>query len=79
MTWTGVNFTRAEIGTREQGLDVLSQRLEEEDIELQRILSTELDVDFVESISEFSARRAAFQASLQVVAQSVRLSLMDFL
>ena len=74
-----VNFTRAEIGTREQGLDVLSQRLEEEDIELQRILSTELDVDFVESISEFSARQAAFQASLQVVAQAVRLSLMDFL
>ncbi len=74
-----INFTRADIGTREQGLDVLSQRLEEEDIELQRILSTELDVDFVESISEFSARQAAFQASLQVVAQAVRLSLMDFL
>ncbi|MCH2128479.1 MAG: hypothetical protein MK179_05010 [Pirellulaceae bacterium] len=74
-----INFTRAEIGAREQTLDVVATRLSQEDIELQRVLSNEIDVDLVEAISQFTARQAAFQASLQAVAHTVRLSLLDFL
>ena len=74
-----VNFTRAEIGARDQSLDVLARRLGEEDIELQRVLSDEIDADLIESITELTARQASLQASLQVVAEAVRLSLLDFL
>ena len=74
-----INFTRAEIGARDQSLDVLSRRLGQENIELQRVLSNEIDADLIESITELSARQASLQASLQVVAKAVRLSLLDFL
>jgi len=74
-----VSFARSEIGARQQNLDVLGQRLEDEQIELQRALSVEVDVDLVEAISEFTARQASFQASLQTTAQSFQLTLLDFL
>ena len=74
-----VNFARAEIGARQQGLDILQLRLGSEDIELQEALSKEIDVDLVEAISEMSARQAAFQASLQTTASILQLTLLDFL
>jgi flagellin-like hook-associated protein FlgL len=74
-----VTFARAEIGARQQSLDVLGQRLEDEQIELQRALSVEIDVDIVEAISELTAKQASFQASLQTTAQTFRLTLLDYL
>jgi flagellin-like hook-associated protein FlgL len=74
-----VTFARAEIGARQQSLDVLGQRLEDEQIELQRALSVEIDVDLVEAISELTARQASFQASLQTTAQTFKLTLLDYL
>lgn len=74
-----VVFARGEIGARQQSLDVLGSRLEDEQIELQRVLSVEIDVDLVEAISEFTGRQASFQASLQTSAQTFRLTLLDFL
>ena len=74
-----LNFSRSEIGARQQSLDALGLRLEDEQIELQRTLSVEIDVDLVEAISEFTARQASFQASLQTNAQTLRLTLLDFL
>ena len=74
-----VNFARAEIGARQQGLDVLKGRLDAEDIELRSALSDEIDADLVEVISNFTARQAAFQASMQVAAQILQLSLLNFL
>ena len=76
---TRLNFTRSQIGARDQQLDVLVQRLAEEDIELQRVLSDEIDVDLIEAISNLTARQTTIQASLQTIAQSFRLSLLDFL
>ncbi len=76
---TRVTFARSEIGARQQNLDVLGNRLQDEQIELQRALSVEIDVDLVEAISEYTARQASFEASLQTTAQSFRLTLLDFL
>tara|TARA_B100000809_G_C15110086_1_gene520249 strand:- start:1212 stop:1373 length:162 start_codon:yes stop_codon:yes gene_type:complete len=53
--------------------------LEDELIELQAALSEEIDVDLVEAISSLTARQAAFEASLRVIGQIFRLSLLDFL
>ena len=73
------SLTQGELGARNQILDVLERRLEDEDIELRSVLSNELDVDLVEAISSLSARLAAFEASLRLAAQSFRLSLLNFL
>ena len=74
-----VNFARAEIGARQQSLDVLQSRLGLEVIELKGSLSNEIDVDLTEAISEMTARQASFQASLQTTASILRLTLLDFL
>lgn len=74
-----VNLTRAEVGARQQSLDVLGDRLESETIELRSSLSDEIDVDLAEAISNLVGRQAALEASLRMSAQTLQLSLMDFL
>lgn len=76
---TTVNFARAELGARQRTLDVLQARLESEEVDLQASLSLEIDVDITEAISNFTARQASFQASLQTAAQTLKISLLDYL
>lgn len=76
---TDLNFARAELGARQQALDVLELRLDNEELELKATLSEEIDVDLVEAISTLTARQATFQASLQTIAQTTQLSLLDYL
>lgn len=72
-------FARSEIGARQQYLDVLDRRLGDEQVELQRSLSEEIDVDLAEAISELTQRQASFQASLQSIGRIYQLTLLDFL
>jgi flagellin-like hook-associated protein FlgL len=74
-----INFVRAGVGARQQGLDAISLRLEDETVQLKSGLSDEIDVDLAEAISNLVARQAAFQAALQTTAQISRLTLLDFL
>jgi flagellin-like hook-associated protein FlgL len=74
-----VNFVRAEIGARQQTVDVLQTRLEDETINLESALADEIEVDFATAISNLVTRQAAMQASLQMTAQLSRLTLLDFL
>jgi flagellin-like hook-associated protein FlgL len=74
-----ITFSRATVGARQQGLDVLAQRLDGEVIDLKGALSQEIDVDLPEAISNLTAKQAAFQASLQMSAQTINLTLLDYL
>jgi flagellin-like hook-associated protein FlgL len=74
-----LNNTRAEVGARQQGLDAIANRLDSEVVTLKGSLSNEVDVDLAKSISELTARQAAYQATLQTTASISRLSLLDFL
>jgi flagellin-like hook-associated protein FlgL len=74
-----VSFVRADLGAKGQSLDVLSQRLEDESVELTATLSVEIDTDLVEAISNLTARQASFQASLQLMGRTFQLSLLDYL
>ena len=74
-----VNFARAELGTRQQSLDVLQRRLDVEELELRSTLSIEIDTDIIEAITELSARQASLEASLRIAALSFQISLLDFL
>lgn len=78
-SFTDLNFSRAELGARQQALDVLSNRLEDEDVDLRGSLSKEIDVDFVQAISDLTARQSTFEASLQLTAKTAQLTLLDFL
>lgn len=74
-----VNFSRAAVGAREQALDLYKTRLDDEDVHLRTALSSEIDVDLTEAISNMLAKQAAYQASLQMTGQSFRMSLLDYL
>ena len=74
-----VTNARGEIGSRVVNLNSLQVRLEDEEVELRSTLSQELDVDLTEAISNFTARQASLQASLQVTASLLQLSVLDFL
>ena len=72
-------LVQAEIGARGQTAELMKDRIDFEVIELQSILSTEIDVDLVEAISALTARQASFQASLQTAGQIFQLTLLDFI
>ena len=74
-----LTFGRAESGAREQSLDVLERRLEDENVDLQNVLSLEIDTDIIEAASRLTALQTSFEASLRTIAQSFQLSLLDFL
>lgn len=76
---TDMNYTRAELGSREQGLDALTTRLDTEEVELKGVLSKDFDVDMVKAISDYSAQQAAFQASLQAMGKIMQMSLLNYL
>jgi len=67
------------LGARQQGLDVLQTRLEDEVINLEDTLSKEQEVDLPSAISEMTARQASYEASLRTTASISRLTLLDFL
>ncbi|MEX1039499.1 MAG: hypothetical protein WDZ51_02640 [Pirellulaceae bacterium] len=74
-----LSFTRGELGARDQQLDVLKFRSEEEVLELKSSLSLEIEIDMVKAISDFSAKQASFEASLQMMGQLYRLTLLDYI
>jgi flagellin-like hook-associated protein FlgL len=54
-----VNFGRSEVGARQQSLEILATRLEDEEVELKAVLSLDIDADLTEAISEFAASTAS--------------------
>ncbi len=78
-TSENVTLARAEVGARQQSLDVLTLRVDSEIIDLKGVLSNEIEVDLTEAISNLAGKQASYQASLQMTAQIVRLTLLDYL
>jgi len=74
-----LSYSRAELGAEMEGLEILEVRLQDEEINLQMTLSTEYDVDMTEAISEYYAKQASYQASLQTSAAIYQLSLLDYI
>lgn len=74
-----LNFRRAELGAKQQSLDILNNRLEDEDTQLQSALAADFDADLAEVISSLVAKQSAYQAALQATAKIFRMSLLDYL
>ncbi|HYO23941.1 MAG TPA: hypothetical protein VEQ85_03245 [Lacipirellulaceae bacterium] len=72
-------FARAEVGAREQALEISQRNLQDEDVELRAALSSEIEVDLVEAISNLTSRQVSLQASLQAMGSMLQTSLLDYL
>jgi flagellar hook-associated protein 3 FlgL len=74
-----MNFSRAELGTRQQSLDVMTQRLSSENIELNKVLSNDYDADLTTVVSQLAGQQAAIQASLRATASILQVTLLNYL
>jgi flagellar hook-associated protein 3 FlgL len=74
-----VSFARSDMGSRLQSLDTIGEKLKDENVQLKQALSDDTDVDLAQAISDMTARQYAFQASLQTAAQTLNMSLLDFI
>ena len=74
-----VTFSQAEVGSQWQALEITQFSLQQEDIQLRSALSEEIEVDLVQAISDLTAQQISIEASLQVSATLLQLSLLNFL
>ena len=74
-----LGYVRAEVGSRGQTIDSLEERLAIEKVELQGVLSKEVDVDLVEAISNLTNIQAALEAALRTIGSTYNLSLLEYL
>jgi flagellin-like hook-associated protein FlgL len=76
---TKMNFCRAELGARQQGIGVMQDRLASEEVDLKAVMSNEYDADLASVVSELTARQVAYEASLRAAGKISQYSLLDFL
>jgi len=76
---TNLNFARAELGARQQGIELLQSRSADDEVQIRDDLSRDYDVDLAQAISDVTAKQAAMQASLQTIAKTARMTLLDYL
>lgn len=74
-----VLLSQARIGSVENRLEQVSAGTEDFVIQLRKLLSDKVDVDFAEAIIDFNAQTNAFQAALNATARILQPSLLDFL
>ena len=69
----------ADVALRGQRVDALSQLNDEEQLQLQTLLSDEFDVDVVAAISSLTIQETTLQSSLQLMARSFQLNLFSYI
>jgi len=71
--------SQAQIGSLSSRLEMTKTNLEENQINLKKIKSGAEDIDMAKAISDLQYQQTALQASLQVSAQVIQPSLLDYL
>lgn len=74
-----VNQVRGRVGLWTQDLDRMQAVADDTVIDLNAQLSQEVDADIAKVITDITARQTSQEASLKLIAQSARMSLLDFL
>lgn len=70
---------QAAVGTKVRRLEATASRVETAQVGLQNLLSKAEDADMAEVISQLNQQQFAYQAALKVTAQTLSMSLLDFL
>lgn len=71
--------TRADIGARQNRVDLMDSRLQSQEIIATKRMSDNEDVDYEKAIVEMTTQESIHRAALSVGAQIIQPSLMDFL
>lgn len=74
-----LNLTRADVGTREQGIALMDDRISSEQIDIKSVTSDEWDADLAEVITNLTGQQTAYEASLRAAGQILQMSLLDYL
>jgi flagellar hook-associated protein 3 FlgL len=74
-----VTRIRGETGARVQEMDAREQRLDDQNVATEALLSSLADTDLTEAITRFQTLQTTLQATLQTTARVLDLSLLDFL
>lgn len=74
-----LSMSRGVVGTRQQSIEAMQTRTEDQQVQLKEVESLEIDADLASVISELSSRQAALEASLRLMGTSSQLSLFDFI
>ena len=74
-----ITNARAQVGARVNRLESLKQRQDSVSTDLTGLLSNVKDVDMAAAITNFSMAQNVYQASLKASAQTMQVSLLDFL
>ncbi len=74
-----LSMSRSIVGARQQNIEAIQTRTEDQQVQLKEIESNEIDADLASVISDLSSRQAALEASLRLMGTSSQLSLFDFI
>ncbi len=74
-----ISLARGDLGIRQQRNDSLIESSEDTVIELKSKESDERDVNVAETISQLTARQAAYEANLRLLAQVSRSTIFDYI
>jgi flagellar hook-associated protein 3 FlgL len=74
-----VNIAVADLGSRHVRLDMTENRLSSQKVDFEDLLSTNEDVDMVDTVIKYNAAETIYNASLSAASKVVQKSLLDFL
>ncbi len=74
-----VNQIRGEIGGRLKTLDDMENRLKDSEVDTKAALSEEFDADLADVIAQITTFQTTFEATLKIAAQTMQLSLANYL
>ncbi len=72
-------IARTEIGTRQQLIDEVGNRLDDQNLLTKETLSNIFDTDLTEAATQLLQLRQVYEASMQLTAQTLQLSILNYL
>ena len=67
------------MGSRQQRVETVKERIENEVLELKSLLSDRIDLDYASSVVRLSTLQASFEAGLKTAGSFLQMSLINFL
>ena len=76
-----INFlnVQAQVGAKQNRIDLMADRLSQQEVIAQKVLSNNEDVDMEKVIVEFTTQESVHNAALSVGSKIIQPSLIDFL
>jgi len=71
--------TRDQLGIQEQSMSSINTQISTEQTNLQSAMSTDYDTDMASAIANYTSAQIAYQATLQMTADTMRMTLLNYL